>query len=209
MKPKGMQGQYAGFASRAVALVIDIVLITVTITVVNWFVGAIMRLLLVDPAECVAKIEHGVSPGPLCIVQIVTLVSITVIFPSLYLMFFWLFGAGSTPGHAIMGLRIVRTDGRPMRLHVVVRRWLGYIACFLSLGLGFLWVLIDNQRQGWHDTFAGTCVVYSWGVEPNETTLQRLRARLYPKVHSANISPPLPVLPPEPAEPESVHTDAV
>ena len=92
---------------------------------------------------------------------------------------------------------------------MVVRRYLGYIGCFLSLGLGFLWVLLDNQRQGWHDTFAGTCVVYSWAVEPNETTLQRLQARLKPKTHSANISPPQPVRQEEPAEPEPVHSDVV
>ena len=38
----------------------------------------------------------------------------------------------------------------------------------LVIGLGFLWVLLDNQRQGWHDTLAGTCVLYTRPVQPDE-----------------------------------------
>ena len=36
------------------------------------------------------------------------------------------------------------------------------LGCFLSLavvGLGFLWVAIDDDRQSWHDKIAGTVVV--------------------------------------------------
>jgi uncharacterized RDD family membrane protein YckC len=36
------------------------------------------------------------------------------------------------------------------------------LGCFLSLfvvGLGFLWIAIDDERQAWHDKIAGTVVV--------------------------------------------------
>jgi uncharacterized RDD family membrane protein YckC len=36
------------------------------------------------------------------------------------------------------------------------------LSCFLSLivvGLGFLWVAFDDEKQSWHDKIAGTVVV--------------------------------------------------
>jgi hypothetical protein len=33
------------------------------------------------------------------------------------------------------------------------------------LFLGYLWILFDNRRQGFHDKLAGTYVVYSWPEE--------------------------------------------
>lgn len=43
-----------------------------------------------------------------------------------------------------------------------MRRVLGYYISFLALFLGFLWVLVDDRRQGWHDKIADTIVVYDW-----------------------------------------------
>jgi uncharacterized RDD family membrane protein YckC len=39
--------------------------------------------------------------------------------------------------------------------------------------LGFLWILIDNRRQGWHDKMAGTCVIYNWPARPDENFLRK------------------------------------
>jgi uncharacterized RDD family membrane protein YckC len=36
------------------------------------------------------------------------------------------------------------------------------LGCFVSLaiaGLGFIWIAFDDQKQSWHDKFAGTVVV--------------------------------------------------
>lgn len=66
---------------------------------------------------------------------------------------------GSTVGGIICGLRVVRIDGRPIDWPTAIVRALG---CFLSLavvGLGFLWIAIDSDRQSWHDKIAGTVVV--------------------------------------------------
>ncbi len=66
---------------------------------------------------------------------------------------------GSTVGGIICGLQVVRLDGRPLDWPTVIVRALG---CFLSLvvvGLGFLWIAIDSERQSWHDKIAGTIVV--------------------------------------------------
>ena len=66
---------------------------------------------------------------------------------------------GSTIGGIICGLRVVRLDGRPIDWPTAIVRAL---SCFLSLvvvGLGFLWIAIDSERQSWHDKIAGTVVV--------------------------------------------------
>jgi uncharacterized RDD family membrane protein YckC len=60
-----------------------------------------------------------------------------------------------------MGLRIVRTNGERVRAGNAVRREVGYVISGL-LFLGYLWILFDNRRQGFHDKLAGTIVVYSW-----------------------------------------------
>lgn len=66
---------------------------------------------------------------------------------------------GTTIGGVICGLKVVRLDERPIDWGTAIVRTLG---CFLSLavvGLGFIWVAIDDERQSWHDKIAGTTVV--------------------------------------------------
>jgi uncharacterized RDD family membrane protein YckC len=65
----------------------------------------------------------------------------------------------TTIGGIICNLRVVRTDGRDIEWETAFVRAL---SCFLSLipaGLGFLWMVFDNNRQTWHDKIAGTVVV--------------------------------------------------
>jgi uncharacterized RDD family membrane protein YckC len=66
---------------------------------------------------------------------------------------------GTTIGGIICNLRVVRTDGRDIEWETAIVRAL---SCFLSIipvGLGFVWMVFDNNRQTWHDKIAGTVVV--------------------------------------------------
>ncbi len=66
---------------------------------------------------------------------------------------------GTTVGGIVCGLKVVRLDERPLDWGTTIARAL---ACFLSLvvlGLGFIWVVFDDQKQAWHDKIAGTTVV--------------------------------------------------
>ena len=61
----------------------------------------------------------------------------------------------------MLGVRVIRTDGGRLRLKNAILRQIGYwISTFFYLG--FLWILIDNKRQGWHDKIGGSIVTYSW-----------------------------------------------
>lgn len=66
---------------------------------------------------------------------------------------------GTTIGGIVFGLKVVRLDDREMDWTTAIVRAL---ACFLSLavvGLGFIWVAFDAEKQSWHDKIAGTTVV--------------------------------------------------
>ncbi len=80
---------------------------------------------------------------------------------AVYVISLWLL-VDKTLGHALLGLRVLRTDGRPLTFGPAVRRVLGYYVSFFALFLGFLWILVDDRRQGWHDKIADTVVVYDW-----------------------------------------------
>ena len=58
-----------------------------------------------------------------------------------------------------MGLQVVSSDGAAMGPGRSVLRFLGYIVSLLPLGAGFLWVLGDDERTGWHDHIARTQVI--------------------------------------------------
>src|SRR6185436_14226417 len=66
---------------------------------------------------------------------------------------------GTTIGGMILGLQIVRVDGRPMDFPTAIVRALGSLFSAAVLFLGFFWVSWDRNRQSWHDKIAGTTMV--------------------------------------------------
>jgi uncharacterized RDD family membrane protein YckC len=66
---------------------------------------------------------------------------------------------GSTLGGIICGLKVVRHDGRPMDWATAIVRAFGCFFSLIFLGLGFIWIAFDSEKQGWHDKIAGTIVV--------------------------------------------------
>lgn len=67
---------------------------------------------------------------------------------------------GQSFGKRLIGLRVVRVDGRPLNYRTALLRHLvGYPLAVFCLMLGALWVLWDPRQQGWHDKLAGTMVV--------------------------------------------------
>lgn len=66
---------------------------------------------------------------------------------------------GTTIGGIICGLKVVRTDDRPLDWSVALVRGLSAFLSLAVIGLGFIWVAFDDDRQSWHDKIAGTTVV--------------------------------------------------
>ena len=130
---------YAGFWQRALALLIDwLIVVVITMPVIVVAFGAAYFSL--DPVR---------RSGDLAI----------ALFFGAIVVGFWRY-CGATPGKLAVGLKIVdaRTGGTPSTGRLALR-----LACYLvsalPLYLGFLWVAIDRRKQGWHDKIAGTVVI--------------------------------------------------
>ena len=66
---------------------------------------------------------------------------------------------GQTLGQMAAHIKVVRQDGKPMDLGTAVLRFIGYVVCVLTLGIGFLMIAFDEQKRGLHDRLAGTYVI--------------------------------------------------
>lgn len=66
---------------------------------------------------------------------------------------------GTTIGGVICGLRVVRIDDRPIDWSIAIVRALSGFLSFFAAGLGFIWVVFDDDKQSWHDKIAGTTIV--------------------------------------------------
>jgi uncharacterized RDD family membrane protein YckC len=75
-----------------------------------------------------------------------------------YYVGFWA-KSGQTVGKDLMGIKVVRKDGQPPGWVWAFVRYIGYIISGVVLSLGFIWILVDKKRQGWHDKIAGTYAI--------------------------------------------------
>jgi uncharacterized RDD family membrane protein YckC len=152
LAPMSHLGQYAGFVTRLVSFVIDRALVGVvafvTLQSIDYVLGAFQINQLLGFWDMTWR---GRS---------ILVAAIYVILTVCYDIGFWLL-AGQTPGKRVMGVRVLRSDGSRLRFGNAVRREIGYVLSGI-LFLGYLWILFDNRRQGFHDKLAGTIVVYSW-----------------------------------------------
>ena len=75
-----------------------------------------------------------------------------------YFVFFWS-TSGSTPGMALLRLRVLTVAGRPLGAGRAFARLIGLVLSIALLFLGFLPVLVSERRKALQDYLAGTVVV--------------------------------------------------
>jgi uncharacterized RDD family membrane protein YckC len=178
------QGQYAGSASRFAAYLIDLI----ASTVIYW--------LALQLVSFVVEIATG-SPVSWHRNNIVVVI-IYVAWQFVYFGFQWA-GDGSTWGMALLGVQVVRADGTrldPWRGWV---RSLTFPLGFLTLGLGFLGILVQREHRALYDLIAGTAVVYAW--DARAARFRYLARQAAPVVAGAAA--------PAPAEPVTVTADGL
>lgn len=174
-----LRGHCAGFASRLVAYVIDAFIIGITFSLTTWslsmLVFTLQLFIFVDIRQYVDVAAIADSPWMIGFAGF-----LGGFFIFFYNVLFWV-TAERTPGKAFMGLRVVTTEGKRLRTHRAIMRNIGYTLSALLFFGGFLWVLLDDRRQGLHDKIAGTYVVYDWEARPDEVFLvqqiEDIRAR--------------------------------
>ena len=144
---ESFQGRYAGFASRFVSFVVDIIIITA------------IFLLVLAAISFAAKVLTGRSidfhRGDIWVIIGY------VVWAFLYFARTW--GAnGRTAGKALFGVQVVREDGGDVSERRAALRTLVFPLSFLLLGLGFLGIVFGDRRRALHDVIAGTTVIYCW-----------------------------------------------
>jgi uncharacterized RDD family membrane protein YckC len=170
--PDSLQGYYAGFASRAVAIIVDYAIISLVTAVVVAALSLFFGLPSVD------RFIHWLDsalPGSQRIFDALTSSPFGVVFfvAFQYLYYVFLFSTtGQTVGKAIMGLRVVTIDGHRLGVKRSFIRALCYTLSLAPLGLGFLWVLGEDRRRAWHDKIAHTYELYVWDARYEEKFLR-------------------------------------
>jgi uncharacterized RDD family membrane protein YckC len=76
-----------------------------------------------------------------------------------YNVYFWSGKNGQTPGKMLMGIRVVSTSKGGINMLQASIRYVGYYINTILLFLGWLYAIVDDKHQGFHDKLAGTRVV--------------------------------------------------
>jgi uncharacterized RDD family membrane protein YckC len=143
----GLQGHYAGIATRFGAFIVDFVVVATSFAIggrVFEFVVTALR-------------GHAFSLSDAPVFSRVAFVVWVFIYCAYPLAI-----AGRTVGLAAAGLRVVRRDGTDLDARHAVVRVLTFPLSFLAFGLGFFLILVDRESRALHDVIAGTVVVYDW-----------------------------------------------
>lgn len=123
---------HASFLVRFAALVIDAIVVSVVSSIFSRFGSTNMSFV-------------GSLPG--------------LLVGALYYILMWTYWNGQTLGKKALSIKVVRTDGKAVDLQTSLLRYVGYLVSGIFLCLGFIWVLFDERKQGWHDKIANTFVV--------------------------------------------------
>ncbi len=144
---EGRQGHYAGAVTRLVAFAADIG--------ASWGLFTLGAAALTFSVNLVTGTKFALTDY-----QIASVVALAV-WEFVYFAYQWGLG-GRTIGMAVLGIKVVRTDGTPIGWREAVVRTLTLPLSFLLFGLGFIGILLNRDRHALHDRLARTAVVYSW-----------------------------------------------
>lgn len=146
------EAEEAGFMTRLVAFSIDVALIVGFLTLS----GAVLSSIL--------PFAFGGSDGlPAWAFAIVVVLGF--FFGVVLFVNFW-YLVGQTPGMRFLGIRLVTDGGGDVSYREAVRRAFMLPIAIAAAGLGVLAIMLNPKRQGWHDRYAGTVVIYDENSAP-------------------------------------------
>jgi len=137
----------AGFWIRMIAAIVDSVLVTVVEVALGLLLG-------------LATAHLGGGPDGLGqrMITIVIWLFGTVLTVAYYVFFTGY--CGQTPGKMALRIKVIRTNGTEIGYgKAALREVLGKFVSAILLGIGYLMVAFDPQKQGLHDKIADTYVI--------------------------------------------------
>lgn len=140
---------YAGFWSRFMARMID-----------SFIVGAIFAVLGVGMAVVLGSMAASdPQAGQGAAVVIALLFNVMALgFPIVYSAFF-VARSGATPGKMAMGLKVVRPNGYDVSTGQAWGRAFADLLSQMTMCLGYLLVVFDEEKRALHDHVCGTRVI--------------------------------------------------
>ena len=137
----------AGFWIRLVAALVDSLLVTA----VQFVLGLIFVF-------TVAALSHPLGREGEFVTGGISWLFGTVLATAYYVFFTGY--CGQTPGKMAVRVRVIRTDGEPIGYgKAFLRETLGKFLSALILGIGYLMIAFDAQKQGLHDKIADSYVI--------------------------------------------------
>lgn len=140
--------QYAGFGSRFLAGLIDVVILSVVGFVVGFVIGFILGL-------------AGMSSNTSLMSTVRSIMNMFSYAISFFYYIYFISAKGQTPGKMIMKIKVVKASDSsvPGFLSAFLREIVGKFLSSIVILLGYFWMLWDPKKQTWHDKIAGTIVV--------------------------------------------------
>jgi uncharacterized RDD family membrane protein YckC len=132
---------YAGFWVRAVASIIDtMVILIITMPLMYWIYGS----------EMITSTEIVKGSADILLSYVV---------PMVFSIYLWM-KFGGTPGKRLLKIKVLdEKTGQHLTFAKSLRRYLGYFVSIIGLFIGFIWIAFDKKKKGWHDHIAGSIVV--------------------------------------------------
>ena len=143
-------GQLASPGKRLAAYVLDLVIP---------LAGLFVMIPLVAGGAGVAGVAAGFGEEAVGAAAVVVLFALLGVYLVRALV---LFARGTTPGKWVLRMYVFKESGQRAGFFTMLfREWIGKWISAVVLYLGFLWILFDPDRQGWHDKLASTYVAIS------------------------------------------------
>lgn len=141
---------------RIGAFCIDLALLGPLLAVLGWFWAVLFQIEL-PPSRLPlfdALVQLASGSDPLVPACLLFLIAVSVLYFFVGPLLF-----GATAGLGLMGLTLADKDGNPIGAAAAVLRALGTAISAAYFWLGFLWILFDPNRQGFHDRISGAWVI--------------------------------------------------
>lgn len=134
---------YAGFLRRLGAFLVDVIILSIVNLPLSFLLTSFMTP------------DGRLTPMGSIIQLIMALI------PAVYFVYFT-YKKGATPGKNVLKIKVVREDGQPLTLmNVILRETINRFVASIIFNLGYLWIIWDDKKQGWHDKLAQTIVIRS------------------------------------------------
>lgn len=145
--PRAQRPIYAGGGTRLLAIAFDAAVLSGILLLISSLLALLANAVFsLEGNNDVATIAFGVAAWWAA--------------AGIYLGLFWIL-AERTPGMTFFALRISTESGGRVGPRQDVRRLIGFALALIPFGLGFLGILTNERRRGWHDRFADTVVLYA------------------------------------------------